>query len=92
MREPVRIRVHLGSGEEGERRKAALQQIAAREGFLRDGEGNISGWLSSLADRETVAEGVVRAATRDLRELAEAEGLDESLRVALRAIASQASE
>jgi hypothetical protein len=52
MQPPVRIPVHLGSGEQGERRKAALQRLAARAGFIRDGVGNISAWLVSLADGE----------------------------------------
>jgi hypothetical protein len=54
MQPPVRIPVHLGSGEQGERRKVALQRLAERAGFVRDGVGNISAWLVSLADAEGV--------------------------------------
>lgn len=59
---PIRIPVHLGSGEIGERRKVALQRLATRAGFSRDGVGNISAWLVSLADANlpalTVPDGV----------------------------------
>lgn len=44
--------VHLGKGEEGERRKLALEHLAAREGHLWGGEPSIGRWLVALADQE----------------------------------------
>lgn len=44
--------VHLGSGEQGEARKRALERIAEREGFTWNGAPSIGRWLISLADRE----------------------------------------
>jgi len=44
--------MHLGKGQEGERRRLALEHIAAREGHLWDGGPSIGRWLVALADRE----------------------------------------
>lgn len=44
--------IHLGSGEQGEVRRQALERIALREGFVWDGKPSIGRWLINLADRE----------------------------------------
>jgi hypothetical protein len=55
---PVRSPIHLGSGDEGKARKAALLRLATQAGF----PNNLSGWLVSLADAEiartSIPEGV----------------------------------
>lgn len=52
MRDPVRILIHLGSGEEGERRRAALQALADElETFGQHGEPSISSLIQRIADR-----------------------------------------
>ena len=45
MREPVRTLIHLGSGNEGQQRKAALEQIAET---LTN--GNVSAMIQMIAD------------------------------------------
>lgn len=42
--------IHLGSGEQGRQRKAALEQIAANEGHVWGGKPSIGRWLVALAD------------------------------------------
>ena len=44
--------VHLGSGEEGQQRKRALESIAAREGFFWNDKPSIGRWLVAVADIE----------------------------------------
>lgn len=44
--------VHLGTGEQGKRRKIALEKKAAAAGFFWGGKPSIGRWLISLADAE----------------------------------------
>lgn len=45
-------KIHLGSGEEGQRRRDALEAMAAAGGHFWGGKPSIGRWLVALADRE----------------------------------------
>lgn len=45
-------KIHLGLDEQGQQRKEALEQIAAREGHFWGGKPSIGRWLVALADKE----------------------------------------
>lgn len=47
--------IHLGKGEEGQRRKAALEKMASDDGCFWNGKPSIGRWLVALADRELTA-------------------------------------
>jgi len=44
--------IHLGQGAEGQRRKEALEKIAALAGYTWGGKPSIGRWLVALADKE----------------------------------------
>lgn len=46
--------VHLGKGEEGQRRREALETMAAAAGHFWGGKPSIGRWLVAMADKELV--------------------------------------
>jgi hypothetical protein len=51
VREPIRIVIHLGSGEEGENRRRELERIAADcQAVSQRGEASIGTLLQMIAD------------------------------------------
>lgn len=44
--------IHLGKGEEGQRRRETLEKMAADAGHFWNGKPSIGRWLVALADRE----------------------------------------
>ena len=46
----ITISVHLGTGDEGELRKQALEAIAASKGHTFDGKPSVGRWLVAQAD------------------------------------------
>lgn len=50
MTKPITLTAHLGTGEQGAARKAALVALAERGGHMYNGEPSIGRWLCALAD------------------------------------------
>lgn len=47
----VQITIHLGTGQEGELRRMALEAIAATQGYTWNGKPSIGRWLVAQADQ-----------------------------------------
>lgn len=45
--------IHLGRGEEGQRRKESLERLAAEAGHFWNGKPSVGRWLVALADQKT---------------------------------------
>jgi hypothetical protein len=55
VREPIRIVIHLGSGEEGETRRQELERIAADcQAVSQRGEASIGTLLQMIADGDLI--------------------------------------
>ena len=45
--------VHLGTGEQGRKRRAMLERMAAEAGYFWNGRPSIGRWLVAIADKKS---------------------------------------